>query len=60
MSTIVDVSELKKRDTIRYKGKKYRLTRSVQIDPQRPTVFTLHLTGGLQIMSTLPCWVERV
>jgi hypothetical protein len=57
---LVDVRSLKKRDTIRYKGKTYRLTRPVEIDRQHSNVFTLYLTGGLQITSVLPCAVEKV
>ena len=57
---LVDVSTLKKRDTIRYKGKTYRLIRPVQIDSRHSKVFTLYLTGGLEITSVLPCAVEKV
>ena len=57
---LVDVRSLKKRDTIRYKGREYRLTRPVEIDRRHSNVFTLYLSGGLEIVSTLPCAVEKV
>jgi len=56
---LVDVRSLKKRDTIRYRGKEYRLTRPVEYT-KHPNVFTLYLSGGLEITSVLPCSFEKV